>query len=198
MFTFFQRSAAPYVSHRRWYWWMGGVGLVALIIADQCGWLLVRNTDDVQTYHGRRFQVVRIIDGDTLEIDEPDRVQHQSVTRVRLCGIDCPETARSDQPAEPWARQAVEFNRRTIGQATITLILETTRTRDTFGRLLAHIELDDGHNLNAALLDAGFARVEERWPHSQLSRYAQIEHSARKMAVGMWSTVDSETSSPRP
>jgi len=175
---------------RRLLWWMCGVGVVALVIADQRGWLLVQHTDDMQVYHGRQAQVLRIIDGDTLEIDQSDHVQDHSATRIRLCGIDCPETAKHDRIAEPWAQQAIEFARNQVNGYVVTLTLESHRTRDKFGRLLAHVELEDGRNLNETLLDAGLAQVDERWPHTRLSRYAQVERSARRRAVGLWSPTD--------
>ncbi len=161
---------------------------MALIIADQCGWLLVRHTDDMQSYHGRQIRVLRVIDGDTLEIDQPDHVQDHASTRVRLCGINCPEAAGPDREAQPWAQQAVEFTRSQVRGQGITLTLESHTTRDKFGRLLAHIELEDGRSLNENLLDAGLAWIDDRWPHSRLSRYAQVERSARQRAVGLWSS----------
>ena len=46
--------------------------------------------NDTEKYAGRRFKVVKIVDGDTLDIDIADgEYEH---TRVRLLGLDTPET----------------------------------------------------------------------------------------------------------
>jgi endonuclease YncB( thermonuclease family) len=48
------------------------------------------SASDLEKYHGKIFTVVNVIDGDTLDIDVPDNRYEQ--TRIRLLGIDTPET----------------------------------------------------------------------------------------------------------
>ncbi len=169
---------------------MAGIVLVALIIADRSGWLLVPKIDDMSAYHGLRAQVVRVIDGDTLEIKRPDALHDRPVTHIRLWGLDCPETAKPDRPADPYADEATERTRSLAADRMVTLSLESHRTRGTFGRVLAHIELPDGTNLNEALLSAGLAVTDERWSHSLLGRYAQLERAAQRAGLGVWSAQD--------
>jgi endonuclease YncB( thermonuclease family) len=49
------------------------------------------------------------------------------------------------------------------------------------------VEVEDGRVLNEALLAAGLARPDERWPHARMRRYAQVAHAARRTGVGVWS-----------
>ena len=160
--------------------------VIALIAADRSGWLLVHRPDDLTMYHGVTARVRWVIDGDTFEIDVPDRVNRRLATRIRLWGVDCPERARPDQPAEPFADQARELALHLLEQGPVTLYLEPQRTRGTFGRVLAHVEAADGRSLNGALLDAGYATADERWPHSRLSRYAALQRTAQQRGAGMW------------
>jgi len=45
---------------------------------------------DVARYHGKTFTVVNVVDGDTIDVDVPDgEYEH---TRIRLWGVDTPET----------------------------------------------------------------------------------------------------------
>ncbi len=166
---------------------MAGIILVALIIADRSGWLLVPKIDDMSAYHGLRAQVVRVIDGDTIEIKHPDALNDRPVTRIRLWGLDCPETAKPDHPADPYADEATERTRSLAADRMVTLSLESHRTRGAFGRVLAHIELPNGSSLNESLLSAGLAVADERWPHSLLGRYAQLERAAKRSGLGVWS-----------
>lgn len=171
---------------RRRLWPLVIVVALVLVIADQRGWLLVRSDDDLRIYHGVVAPVSRIIDGDTIDIAFPDAQSGDAATRVRLTGIDCPELARFGQPDEALAREARTFAQNMLASQTVRLILDAHQPRDDFGRVLAHVELIDGRSLNEALLEAGLARALDRWPHSRLTRYAQVELVARRREVGMW------------
>ncbi|MHC4590774.1 MAG: thermonuclease family protein [Planctomycetota bacterium] len=166
------RAAARFRA-RRWPWLIAAALLIALVIADRSGWLLVRQPDDMTVYHGAAVRVARVIDGDTFEIQIPDRLHHRPVTQVRLWGVDSPEAAGRNRPPEPFGP--------------VTLTLEPHRTRGSFGRLLAHAQLPDGSSLNEALLAAGLARADDRWSHSLVGRYAQLERVARREGLGIWS-----------
>lgn len=161
---------------RRWTWIAAAAGLAALVAADRAGLLLVRRPDDMAAYHGRTARVARVIDGATLEIEVPDAAHDRALTVVRLWGVDCQKL-----------REARELARELAGGEPVTLALEAHRTRGAFDRVLAHVELADGSSLNEALLAAGLARVDERWPHSLLERYAQLERAARRQGLGIWS-----------
>lgn len=161
--------------------------LVAAIFADQRGWLLVRQYDDLMAYHGVQTAIHRVIDGDTIEVNLPDAVQERSVTQVVLLGVNCPEPARLTAEAEPWATEATSLTASATTGVTVLLWLESHQTRDPFGRILAHVELPDGSTLNEQLLLEGLARADDRVPHTNLSRYAQAEWSAKRKAVGVWS-----------
>ena len=49
-----------------------------------------QKTYDVRKYHGKTFTVVNAVDGDTIDINIPDGKYEQ--TRIRLWGVDTPET----------------------------------------------------------------------------------------------------------
>ncbi len=164
---------------------LGAAILLCLVIADRAGLLLV-GPDDMSVYHGRRVRVARVIDGDTLEIAAPDPVEGRPATHLRLLGIDAPEPAGRDQPAEAHADDAAALAAALVEGRDVTLTLESHRTRGSFGQVLAHVTLPDGSSLNEALLSAGLARADERWPHALLDRYAQLERAARRQELGIW------------
>lgn len=157
------------------------------MLADRQGWLLVRQTDDMAAYDGVRVLVGRVIDGDTIEIDLPDTLNNRPATRIRLWGIDCPEEAHFGDPAQPWAAEATAWAQSLCDGRMVILELESSRPRDSFGRVLAHVLLEDGRSLNEQLLEAGLGKADDRWPHGQLVRYSQLEMAARKRGAGVWS-----------
>jgi endonuclease YncB( thermonuclease family) len=76
----------------------------------------------------------------------------------------------------------------------VVLRLETQRTRGPMGDVLAHVRLPGGASLNQRILAEGLARTDERWPHAMLTRYAEIERSARRNGTGRWEKGSGQSS----
>ena len=144
------------------------------------------SSDPLRVYDGRSFAVLRVIDGDTLDIDRPDGAQPHP--RVRLWGIDTPELARvaAGRPAEPGAEAARAALSRWTASGRVTLRLEPQRLRDGFGRLLAHVDTAEVGSVQQALLRAGLARADERWHHTRLGTYRHAESEAKADGIGVW------------
>lgn len=193
-----QRLSVPrYRRVRRRRLWAGvawgAVVLSALAGADQ-RWGLLAPRSAVDRLDGQRVRVIRVVDGDTLLIDRPDR--GQPTTRVRVWGIDTPELARPGdygrqaREAEYGAEQARDRAKQlTQGQA-VTLTLEPYRTRGVYGRVLAHVTLPDGRSLAGVLLDEGWAKADGRWSHRHYSDYRERAWRARRDRLGIWDEPD--------
>lgn len=179
------------------------LSLIVLVLLDRGGMLLA-GRGDMGRYDGRTFLVTRVIDGDTFDIAAPDLWLAERdglavpppVTRVRLWGIDTPETAKDSdprfpdrpaRPAEPFADDAAALTTQLLAGQTVTLLLERTRPRGTYGRLVAHAQLQGAGQLAERLLLAGLTRADDRWPHRYAERYALLEQQARRDLVGLWS-----------
>ena len=103
-----------------------------------------------------RGQVLRILDGDTIEIRYVSGgeavVGH--IEKVRYLGIDTPEKS------EPGGTEATEFNRARVEGQTVRLVREG-RNRDNFGRLLRNVfVVYHGEEIDvvAALIAAGHVK----------------------------------------
>lgn len=158
---------------------------IVLFILDRHGWLL-HESGEWSIYHDRVFRVVRVIDGDTLDIDLPDRQRLH--TRIRFWGVDAPETAKpqDNAPAQPFADDAWALTRRLCEGGVVKVRLDPRQARDRFDRVLAYLELADGTVVNEALLLEGLARYEPRFPHQHLERYELLEKQAKFEKKGMW------------
>lgn len=163
--------------------------IVLLVLADRQGWLL-DDGGDLKVYDGQGFVVTHVVDGDTLDVGQPDRraEQPRATTRVRLWGIDTPELARPSEgrPADPYADDARRFAQVKAEGQRVTLRLQPHRTRDNYGRLLAYVELPDGTTLNELLVVEGLARADGRWSHRDDQRYELLERQARNDRRGLW------------
>ncbi len=142
---------------------------------------------DFQKYHGKTFAVANVVDGDTIDIDVPDG-KHQT-TRIRLLGIDTPESKHPQKGVCYFGPQAAEFTTTTALGKQVTVYLEKHRTRGKYGRLLAYVQLSDSKFLNEVLLSEGFAYADLRFRHSFYQRYKQLEASARSRNKGLWQNV---------
>ncbi len=83
--------------------------------------------------------VACVIDGDTLDLEE---CGDEDGTRVRLLGIDAPETEKPGQPAECGANEAWDFLTGLLQNEEVTVTYDTECT-DPFGRTLAYLWIRD-------------------------------------------------------
>lgn len=146
---------------------------------------------DFQKYHAKTFKVINVVDGDTIDLGIPDgQDQH---TRIRLLGVDTPETKSEEFGIMYFGPEAAEFtDRETLGKEVVVYLDEANHTRDKYDRLLAYIQLPEGDFLNEKLLSQGFAYADLRFDHSFYNKYQQLQASARSLKRGLWKQVSRE------
>ncbi len=145
---------------------------------------------DFEKYHAGTFTVVNVVDGDTIDIDIPDgQYEH---TRIRLWGIDTPETKNPKVGVMYFGPEAAEFATELTLRKNVTVYLEEHSTRGKYGRLLAYVQLPDKRFLNEVLLTEGFAYADSRFRHSLYNKYKQLDASARSLKKGLWEKVSRE------
>jgi micrococcal nuclease len=144
-------------------------------------------TSDFERYHEKTFSVVNIVDGDTLDIGIPDG--KNDYTRIRLLGIDTPETSHPQGGTLYFGPEAAEFAAELALGKRVRIYLEEDRTRGKYGRLLAYVQLPDNTVLNEILLTEGFAYAYLPFRHSFYHKYKQLEAVARGRKKGLWRQV---------
>ena len=143
---------------------------------------------DVEKYHGKTFAVLNVIDGDTFDINIPDG--QSECTRIRLLGIDTPETYSDQSGVMYFGPEAAEFTRKLALGKSVTVYLDSPNpTRGKYGRLLAYVKCPDGGFLNEALLTEGYAYADSRFSHSFYNKYRQLQATARTGKKGLWQNV---------
>ena len=142
---------------------------------------------DFHRYNNKNFQVHRVIDGDTIDLDIPDA--KRPYTRVRLWGVDTPETKAPGKPIAYFGPQATAFAEKMVTAQTVTIEIEPENSRGKFGRLLGFVYTSDGKMLNEELLRSGHAYADGRWPHRFYLHFQQLEKQARKNKQGLWLNV---------
>jgi len=143
---------------------------------------------DLAKYHDMTFTIVNVIDGDTFDIDIPDG--REKYTRLRLLGIDTPETGGVQTGAMYFGPEAAEFTKKLALGKAVTIYLDSPNpTRGKYGRLLAYVKLPDGDFLNEVLLTEGYAYADSRFSHSFYNKYKQLQSTARSGKKGLWQNV---------
>jgi len=136
-------------------------------------------------------EVRRAVDGDTLLL--------ASGARIRLQGVNTPETVKPDCPVEAWGPEASQFTKDFIEKAghrvRLTFSLER---KDRYDRFLAFVWNDDVM-LNEELIRAGlgYARRDYRYSEAMKHRFTQAQEEAQRAGRGIWSgTVSVNNSAP--
>ena len=140
--------------------------------------------------------VTRVVDGDTLIV----RLADGRRPRVRLIGIDTPETVRPDTPVACGGPQATAAMRRLVlrgegrrarGRDVILVADPSQDAEDRFGRLLAYVDADDGaggrRDVGRALVRAGWARARAYdGRYARQGAYESAQAAARRERLGIW------------
>lgn len=128
-------------------------------------------------------KVFRVIDGDTLILSPNEK--------VRLIGVDTPETKHPKKPIECFGREATEFTTRIAAGKMVSLRLDEVNAvvghKDKYGRTLGYVYLEDGTFLNAEIIRQGFGHAYTRFPFRYLEKFTALQREARERGVGLWS-----------
>lgn len=129
------------------------------------------------------YAVERVVDGDTLLLVD----RH---VRVRLQGVDAPEIANEERPAEPLGAEATAFTQRFVRDAGGRVRLEIDgEAVDQYGRALA-FAWDGDRLLNEELVRAGLAQARLGYQYSQAKkdRLRDAQRQAQRTRRGQWAT----------
>lgn len=127
--------------------------------------------------------VVHVVDGDTLDV----RVAGQ-VERVRLLGIDTPETVKPGTPVQCYGPEASNRTKRLLPPGTSVLIQRDQEARDRYARLLVYLwRAADGLFVNRSLVADGYARTLSISPNTaHRADLAAAAAAADRADRGLW------------
>lgn len=130
-------------------------------------------------YYDETAQVAKVHDGDTLKLGDG--------RKLRIIGINTPELARDGKPAEPYALQATQTLKQLLNQQNTVKLRYGSEKQDRYGRLLAHVFLNNGGNITELMLKKGMG-LALVVPPNLWSRdcYQQAQHTAQQAQNGLW------------
>ncbi len=122
-------------------------------------------------------KVKRVVDGDTLLLTGGER--------VRLIGVDTPETKHPQKPVERFGKEAHLFTKRIVEGKEVRLEYDWQR-KDRYGRLLAYVYLMDGTFLNAEIIKQGYGFAYPKYPFKYLEEFRRYERETRENNRKLW------------
>ncbi|MBW7651353.1 thermonuclease family protein [Anoxybacillus sp. ST4] len=139
------------------------------------------NLPAIQINSKHMVKVIRVIDGDTVDV----RFSNGATSRVRLIGVNTPETVHPQKSVEKYGKEASNYTKKRLTNQTVTLEFDAG-VKDKYGRLLAYVWI--GKELfNETLVKDGYAHVMTIQPNVKYQqRFIQAERKARQEKKGLW------------
>ena len=124
-----------------------------------------------------------VIDGDTIDIEIGGRDE-----RVRLIGINTPETHVDNGPPECYGPEAADFTRLLLPLGTEVRLTRDAVGRDDYGRLLAYVyRRSDDLFVNNAIIAGGYARPLTISPNDAFGpQFVASATAAEATDLGLW------------
>lgn len=133
---------------------------------------------------GANATVVRVVDGDTVQVDIDGQRE-----KLRLIGIDTPETVKPDTPVQCYGPEASAFTKQLLPEGTAVRIERDVEARDDYGRLLGYVyRADDGLFVNLEIVAQGYASLLTFPPNvAHVDEFVAAARAAERANLGLWS-----------
>lgn len=146
---------------------------------------LVATPDEQQQTEG--VLVTRVIDGDTIELEDGQR--------VRYIGVNTPETVDPRVGVQCFGKEASAKNKELVLNQRVRLEKDVSET-DRYDRLLRYVYVGDTF-INDRLVREGYAHASSYPPDVKFQeQFRQAEQEARANNRGLWGSCPAETTAP--
>ena len=146
-----------------------------LLLLSSCS-LQQSQADATQFYNG---MVKKVYDGDTILVATIGKGN----LKVRLYGIDAPETSKPDQAGQPYGSQSRRILQYKVMGKEVRL---EVREIDQYKRSVAVVRIGD-RDINAEMVAEGMTWAYRYYLEGDYaSEYVRLEEQARKQRLGLW------------
>lgn len=128
-----------------------------------------------------------VIDGDTVDVTVAGESE-----RVRLIGIDTPESVSRNVPVQCFGKEASDALTGLLPPGTVLRIERDEEARDRYGRLLLYLYRDeDDLFVNEWMIQQGFADTLFFEPNTTFEgSFTRSRNDARAESLGLWGSCD--------
>ena len=128
-------------------------------------------------YGENLYKVTKVIDGDTIVINNKEK--------IRLIGVDTPESVHPSKSVEYFGKEASIFTKRMCEGKVVKLEYDWQR-HDKYGRTLAYVYLEDGAFVNAEIIKQGYGFAYTKFPFKYMDEFRGYQQKAREDEKGLW------------
>jgi len=131
-------------------------------------------------YEYRVKTVIAVVDGDTIDVEIDLGFDISITKRVRLAGIDTPESRTTNKEEKVLGLEVKELLKKKLKAASnIVIRTEKPDSSEKYGRVLGWLYLDgDGESVNHALIAGGYA-----WGYMGDTKIKNFEELKAKRAL---------------
>ncbi len=151
--------------------------------------------DSREAPQGQRVTIERCVDGDTLIVR-----YGQNRERVRLIGVNTPETVKENWPVEPFGPEASAYTKRRVEETGgVATLVSDGDPYDKYKRKLAFVYLgDETISLNEDLARQGLGKVElfYNYSHNMKDRLQKCADLAKSEKLGIYTGEASVAEKP--
>jgi micrococcal nuclease len=124
-------------------------------------------------------EVKRVVDGDTFETAVGDK--------VRLIGMNTPETVKPNSPVEAYGKEASAYTKKRLTGRTV-LMFADVGDKDKYGRKLRYVFIEgEAEMFNMTLVREGYAGTMTVPPNVMFAKaFVEAEREARNRGAGLW------------
>jgi micrococcal nuclease len=145
--------------------------------------LINLNSLGINPYDIPDNKVIKIIDGDTVEIYHGKKIE-----KVRLIGVNTPETVDPRKHLECFGLESSSNLKKLLDGKVVKLDKDESQdNKDRYGRLLRYVILEEV-NINKKIIEEGFGfEYTYKKPYKFKKEFKSAELSAKEKGLGLWS-----------
>jgi micrococcal nuclease len=184
-------------------WWIGISGMIVLFVlivsfsnssktSQTINNTETSNAENIATQqtisnsptpNQKLFDVVKVVDGDTIDVSV-----NGTIERMRLIGINTPETVDPRKPVECFGVEASSKAKSLLGGKKVVLESDSSQgEKDKYGRLLRYVFLEDGTNFNLTMIKEGYAyEYTCNTPYKYQLEFKKAQKEAETNKAGLW------------
>ncbi len=143
------------------------------------------STEDSDGEKAGPYEIVKIVDGDTLKLDIDGEKKN-----VRLIGVDTPESVHPDKTKNvPEGKEASDHTKELLSDITEVYLVYGTEPADRYGRPLCYVYLPDGTMLNRKIIEDGYGKVLIIGKNKEYKEeFNALQEEAKAEGRGLWPT----------
>lgn len=164
--------------------------LIGLVVAIILSYTAPRAQQQLFDLKPGEYRVSEFYDGDTIGVDMNGRLE-----KIRLIGVDTPETHHPSKPVQCFGQAASDFTEDIVQKQGSAVRLQAdplSSNRDRYDRLLRYVYLRDGTLLNQRIIEDGYGFAYTQFIFSKSDAFRAAESAARQANRGLWTDCQTD------